>query len=45
MDLQAKSWLEKAKRLNFSVSVTLCSDSSDEFNSDEVTNSENQLTY
>ncbi len=31
MDLQAKSWLEKAKRLNFSVSVTLRSDSSDEF--------------
>ncbi len=40
MDLQAKSWLEKAKRLNFSVSVTLRLDSSD-----ELTNSENQLTY
>ncbi len=36
MDLQAKSWLEKAKRLNFSVSVTLRSDSSG-----ESTNSEN----
>ena len=30
MDLQAKSWLEKAKRLNFSVKVTLLLDSSDE---------------
>ncbi len=31
MDLQVKSWLEKAKRLNFSVWVMLRSDSSDEF--------------
>ncbi len=45
MDLQAKGWLEKAKRLNFSVSVRLRSDSSDEFNSEELTNSENHLTY
>jgi hypothetical protein len=45
MDLQAKSWLEKAKRLHFSVSVTLRSDSSDEFNSDELTNSENRRFF
>ena len=31
MDLQVKSLLEKAKRLNFSVYVMLHSDSSDEF--------------
>ena len=31
MDLQVKSWLEKAKRLNFSVWVMLRLDSSDEF--------------
>ena len=31
MDLEVKSWLEKAKRLYFSVSVMLRSDSSDEF--------------
>ena len=35
MDLQVKSWLEKAKRLHLSVKVTLRSDSSDELtNSD-----------
>jgi hypothetical protein len=31
MDLEVKSWLEKAKRLYFSVSVMLRSDSIDEF--------------
>ena len=31
MDFQVKSWLDKAKRLNFSVLVMLRSDSSDEF--------------
>jgi hypothetical protein len=36
MDLQAKSWLEKAKRLNFSVWVMLRSDSSDELTNSDL---------
>ena len=40
MYLQVKSWLEKAKRLNFSVKVTLHSDSSD-----ELTNTDNRRYF
>jgi hypothetical protein len=36
MDLQVKSWLEKAKRLNCSVSVMLRSDSSDELTNSDL---------